>query len=437
MKEPIVKVENLRVIYNQGKSNEARSLEAINLKIFPNEYVIIYGPSGCGKSTLLYAIAGLQLPTYGEVTVEGRDISKMTKKEKVDLHRNRIGMIFQAFYLIPSVNVLDNVCLPQVFAGREKEERLKEAVRLLRRFGIAEQFNKFPSQLSGGQQQRVAIARSLVNNSQIILADEPVGNLDSESAENVLKILKELNEIDKKTIIMVTHNHTHLRFADRIIYMEDGRITSEEINKDKRPLDLVKEEIMEQPLDISPELKILMRTFKNLSIQQIGVLLTPFKSKQLMTHTLSELTDEQFNAAENIVKEFLFNNIDLATLEKNLDLELDKGGAGWNKQRSRSFVIRIKGITDQLAIINSGKIDEAAKSLADHLVNNFHIKMNAGIKIRLVNFLKLRLENRLDCFELQKRLDAPVLLGGAGLYKNTAEKLTKEVEMIMLLKYAG
>ena len=149
--EPLISVDKLRIIYNQGKSNEMRALEETNVDIFPKEYVIIYGPSGCGKSTLLYSIAGLQKPTYGDITIEGKDFSKMTQKEMLELHQIGIGLVFQAFYLIPSLTILDNVCLPRAFRGERVSERRKVGIQLLRRFGIVEQADKYPSQLSGGQ----------------------------------------------------------------------------------------------------------------------------------------------------------------------------------------------------------------------------------------------------------------------------------------------
>ena len=195
---PIIKTKGLKVIYNEGKPNEVRSLEGVDVSIYPQEYIIIFGPSGCGKSTLLYSISGLQRPTYGEVEVEGKKIFEMSKKEMLKLHQTGVGMIFQAFYLVPSLRVIDNVGLPKSFLGERPSVRKESAMQLLRRFSIAEQHNKFPNQLSGGQKQRVSIARSLINNPSIILADEPVGNLDSESAKNVMQILKELNEVDKK-----------------------------------------------------------------------------------------------------------------------------------------------------------------------------------------------------------------------------------------------
>ena len=436
MSEPCIKVDQLRVIYNKGKSNEVRSLDGVSVDIYPEEYIIIYGPSGCGKSTLLYGISGLQAPTYGDVIVLGKNLAQMSKKEKVEFHQTSIGMVFQAFYLIETLTVLDNVCLPKVFRGENLKERRLAAMELLRRFGIAEQSDRFPAQLSGGQKQRVSIARALVNNPEIILADEPVGNLDSESAQNVLDIFKEINEQDKKTLIMVTHNPEHLVYADRIIHMKDGKKVSEEINKDKRPKDAVKKDVTAAPEEISSELKLLMRTFKNLSLQQVGVLLIPFKAKQLLSHILSELSEEQVGSAENLLKEFLFKNIDDGGLVEKLDLDFDRGGAGWNKIRATSFADRVKNIMTQTEALN-GNQELGIVSFSDYLSHLYHLKLADDVMIRFRAFLKLRIENKIDRFGLQQRLDAPKALGGAGLYKGTAEKVVREVELIMLLKYSA
>lgn len=436
MSEPVIEVKKLSVIYNQGKPNEIRSLEDINVKIYPEEYVIICGPSGCGKSTLLYTIAGLQSATSGEAIIEGKDLAKMNKEEMVELHQMKIGMIFQAFYLIPSIHVLFNVCLPKIFRGIDKKTRQEGGIKLLRRFGIAEQAKKFPSQLSGGQKQRVAIARSLVNNPNIILADEPVGNLDSESAENVLNILKELNEVDKKTVILVTHNAEHLHYADRILHMRDGRIVSEEVNKDKRPKEALEEEIAKEPDIISSELKLLMRTFRNFSPQQIGGLLIPYKAKQLINHIITELTEEQIAAAENFLKDLLFKNIEMEAFEKNIDLELNEGGAGWNKLRAKSFSIRVNDISGQAEAL-AGDYRQALPGFADYLLRVFALKVQPEIRARLITFLRLRLENKIDAFGVQERLDAPVSVGGVGLYKNTSEKMMREIEIVMLLRYSA
>jgi putative ABC transport system ATP-binding protein len=436
MNDPIIIVDKLRVIYNQGKSNETRALEETSLQIYPHEYVIIFGPSGCGKSTLLYSISGLQKPTYGDVSIENISIVKMSRKEELELHQTKIGMVFQAFYLIPSLDILDNVCLPKVFRSEAPSARRLAGIQLLRRFGIAEQADKFPSQLSGGQKQRVAIARSLVNNPDIILADEPVGNLDSESAENVLKILKELNEVDKKTVVMVTHNPEHLPYADRVIYMKDGRIIKEEVHKEKRPISERKapEIIPDEPSENS-ELQILMNSFKSLLPQQVDVLLVPFKAKQLLSHLLSELSDEQVSMAEAFMKELLFRNIDTTAFAEHLDLDLDEGGAGWNKLRAQSFAERTSMIIDQAKQIKESP-EKAPSTLATYLAGFFHLKLSDEQQLRLQAVLKMRLDNQIGQTELQKKLDTSLSQNGVSLHKRTAEKIVREIEIIMLLKYS-
>jgi putative ABC transport system ATP-binding protein len=455
MSEPIISVEKMKIIYNQNKSNEVRSLDGIDLQIYPQEYVIIHGPSGCGKSTLMYSIGGFQIPTEGEVTVEGKKISKMSAREIVDLHQIGVGMIFQAFYLIPTLTVLDNVCLPRTFMGENLKTRREAGMNLLQRFGIMEQADKFPSQLSGGQKQRVAIARSLINNPAIILADEPVGNLDSESAKNVLQILKNLNEVDKKTIIMVTHNPEHLYYGDRIIHMKDGKIVGEEVNKEKRPLDFFEnarkvavgdkkaEESAkdnQEKIDVPNELKLLMRMFKGLDAAQLGALLVPFKAKQLLSYVLADLNDEQLNSAENFLKELLFKNIKIEELPKKLDVSFEEGGANWNKTRAESFSYRIDEIMQQVEFqtqIGKGKREEAVLHMCDYLQSAFRLHLDEVTKPRFHSFIGLRFDNKMDGYELKKQLDLSKILGGVGLNKITAEKLIRELEIIMLLKYTG
>ena len=434
MSDPIIVVDKLRIIYNQGKSNETRALEETNLSIYPQEYVIIFGPSGCGKSTLLYSISGLQSPTYGDVLISGTSIAKMTRREELELHQTKIGMVFQAFYLISSLDILDNVCLPKVFRGEAPSERKQVGIQLLRRFGIVEQADKFPNQLSGGQKQRVAIARSLVNNPEIILADEPVGNLDSESAENVLKILKELNTVDKKTIIMVTHNPEHLIYADRVIHMKDGRVIKEEVFKEKRPIEAKKKpEEIDSPE--SSELKMLMASFKSLLPQQVDVLLVPFKAKQLLSHLLSELSEEQVSMAEAFLKELLFKNIDTNIFKERLVLDLDEGGAGWNRLRADSFAARTQTILDQSQKLKASP-ETGAVTLQEYLTEHFHLKLSEEQKLRLQATLKLRLESKIGQLEMQRRLDTRITENGVGLHKGTAEKMVREIEIIMLLKYS-
>ena len=332
--------------------------------------------------------------------------------------------------------------------GESLKERREAGMKLLQHFGIAEQAYKFPNQLSGGQKQRAAIARSLVNNPQIILADEPVGNLDSESAKNVLQILKDLNEIEKKTIIMVTHNPEHLFYGDRIIHMKDGKIIGEEVNKEKRSLDYFekkRKEALEQgegqeKIDVPNDLKLLMRTFKNLNGTQLGALLVPFKAKQLMSHVVSELNEEQLRLAENFLKELLFNNIQMRDFPKKLDLKFEEGGANWNKRRAQSFSARIEQILLQAQLqkkmIKENKRDNAYLQMCQYLETYFNLHMDEKARLLFQNFIKLRFANKMDSLELRRQLDLPKIMGGVGLNSVTAEKIVREVEIIMLINFS-
>jgi putative ABC transport system ATP-binding protein len=244
---PLIKIEKLSIVFDEGKSNEVRALDNIDLEIYPHEYLILFGPSGCGKSTLLNVISGLLKPTSGKVEIEGKEITNFTEKEKLEFHRHRVGMIFQSFFLVPTLSIIENVCLPRSFTGDDSLARRQDATNFLKRFGIEAQAEKFPNDLSGGQRQRVAIARALMNSPSIIVADEPVGNLDSKATYNVLSILNELNDVDKKLIVLVTHDPAHLAYGNRVIHMQDGKITKiVEVFKKVTPTEKGEEEYLEE-----------------------------------------------------------------------------------------------------------------------------------------------------------------------------------------------
>lgn len=226
-REAIIKTDNVGVIYDKGRLSETKALADINITIYKEDFVVFFGPSGCGKSTLLYALSGIEKPTSGKIIISEKDITQFSPLEFAKFHRTQIGMVFQAYNLIPTLTVLDNVALPQIFRGVSREKRRSRAKILLQRFGIFPQAERLPTELSGGQQQRVGIARALINEQPIIFADEPVGNLDSKSAKIVLDILYDLNVKDKKTVILVTHDPSLLRYATHIIYMKDGGIVGE------------------------------------------------------------------------------------------------------------------------------------------------------------------------------------------------------------------
>ena len=205
-----------------------RALDGVSVVIEPGEFVSILGPSGSGKSTLLNMMAGLDAPTTGEVLVKGLDLARMSDAALSDLRLREIGFVFQSFNLFPALTVADNVAWPLEFAG-VKRARIRAAVReALASVGMAGRETRRPGELSGGEQQRVAIARALVNRPSIILADEPTGNLDSRTGDSILDLLKDLNERDGVTVIMVTHRNDAVSWGSRTIEMRDGRIRSAE-----------------------------------------------------------------------------------------------------------------------------------------------------------------------------------------------------------------
>jgi putative ABC transport system ATP-binding protein len=233
LKKILVSIRHLSVTYFPGKSNEVQALKDISLEINEGEFIIFFGPSGCGKSTLLYSIAGLERNIEGDVIIQEKNIAHISEKGLEHFHQSTVGMIFQSFYLIASLSVRRNVLLPRIILGSGIRERERKATKLLEHFGVLRQANKLPTELSGGQQQRVSICRSLMNDPVILMADEPVGNLDSKSADDVMTLLRKLNDKEKKTILLVTHDPSHLHHAHRIYYLNDGKITAVKENSEE------------------------------------------------------------------------------------------------------------------------------------------------------------------------------------------------------------
>ena len=221
MSSTIIDLENVGKTYEMGDTT-VEALKGSNVEIEEGEFVAVMGPSGSGKSTLMNMIGALDTPSSGEVFVGEEAISGLEEDELALLRSEKIGFIFQQFNLIPSMNATENVALPMLFRGVSKKERTERAEEILTRVGLGERLHHMPSELSGGQRQRVSIARSLANDPDIILADEPTGNLDSETGENIMDLLTELNE-EGKTIIMVTHDENDAEYADRIIKIVDGK----------------------------------------------------------------------------------------------------------------------------------------------------------------------------------------------------------------------
>ncbi|MCE5202779.1 MAG: ABC transporter ATP-binding protein [Coriobacteriales bacterium] len=223
---PIVETKGLTRVYGEG-SNAVTALDAVDLAVEPGEFVAVMGPSGCGKSTLLNLIGGLDAPTSGSVVIDGRDIAHMSEAEVTALRRRRIGFVFQFFNLIPVLDAAENVALPLVLDGVKAAEAKATAIEWLARVGLQDLAGRKPDELSGGQQQRVAIARALVTDPALILADEPTGNLDSRSSDDIARLLKEVSVTWGRAILMVTHDPRIAAHADRIVFMRDGRVVDD------------------------------------------------------------------------------------------------------------------------------------------------------------------------------------------------------------------
>ena len=218
----IIKLQNINKIYRTDEI-ETVALENVNLEVEKGEFLSIMGPSGCGKSTLSNIIGLLDTPTDGTVSINDLDTSKLSDKQLAQFRNKTLGFVFQSFHLINSLNVLDNVMLPLLYRSMSDKERKEAAKLMLERVGLSHRAYHYPAQLSGGQCQRVAIARAIVGNPEIILADEPTGNLDSKMGSEIMELLHELNIKDGRTIVMVTHNEAQANETSRIVRFFDGR----------------------------------------------------------------------------------------------------------------------------------------------------------------------------------------------------------------------
>jgi putative ABC transport system ATP-binding protein len=223
----MMEVVDATKIYDHGR-HKVQALRGVSLRVEAGEFVAIMGPSGSGKSTLMHLLGGLDTPTTGQVLFRGKDLRKMTDRERSLLRRNRVGFVFQAFNLLATLTAVENVALPLLLGSRPRREARERAMATLERVHLSHRADHFPDEMSGGEMQRVAVARALVTEPEAVLCDEPTGNLDSANSEDILQLLRQLPEKDRRAVVMVTHDPHAAGYGDRVVQIKDGLIENDE-----------------------------------------------------------------------------------------------------------------------------------------------------------------------------------------------------------------
>lgn len=419
---PIIKMEHVNFWYNLGKSYELQALKDINVEIKQGEYAAFFGPSGSGKTSILYLIAGVEPSQQGRILINGHDIGKFNKKELAVYRQIGVGIVFQQFNLIPTLTVLNNVALPMTFLGIDAKKRETEALRLLGRLGIENLAQRLPHELSGGQQQRVGIARALANNPPIIIADEPLGNLDSVNSKKVLEFFKELNEKDNRTVIMVTHEAWSLRDVRKIFYLRDGIITkTEETNPDN-----VKESVTKELFGMmgGPQATPL----EILSSSLAGVLLRGFSK-------------EEVNRFQFYLGQRLNNRIGVYEFKNILDKPYRQGGVGLWKQKANSISTYIEDIINQRRRIEDIHIElenDPGSPLINDIINlrNWLLIDHKGAinelqAIRMDELINERVRNIITTAHFQKALNLPKSQFGVGFSLHTSQALAEKLDLAL------
>lgn len=431
MIEPIIRIKNMSVIYNKGKDNEFRAADNTSMDIYPGEYIIFFGPSGCGKSTTLYTILGVLPPTEGTVIVKGENPYTYTADEMVHYQTMVIGIMYQAFYLISSLTIADNVTLPLIFKGIHPTERKKRAQELLDRFGIGKHGHKLPDALSGGQIQRVSVARAFVNDPEILLADEPVGNLDSKSADAVMDTLDGINRREKKTIILVTHDAKYLPYAHRVIHIKDGRVVRIVPNPEKEQI-----AHLDQQSSLVTEMEQLAKIHPYLSPSELKV-------KSLINYLTQDFNFEQISRLEEFVKLMIDGKIDGKSFDKLLTNKYKDGGVGIDPGLAKVMTKKIDKILAQAKDIRryrrrmeSNNFFESEEGLINKLVADLlsecEKKLNAKEKKAFKELVYRRISGLIKKNGFEEALSTSIDKGGMGFDRKLANRVTQYFEKLLI-----
>ncbi len=427
----IIQTKDVDVTYNNGKSNEFKALKGVTCEIAAREYIIFFGPSGCGKSTLLYSIFGVLEPSSGDVIVKGDSIYKYEPMDLVMYQRKTMGIMYQSFNLIPSLTVLDNVQLPLIFAGFPPSTRERTAMDLLDRFGIAHVAHKRPGLLSGGQQQRVSVARSLVNDPEILIADEPVGNLDFVSAEAVMNTLQEINMNDKKTVLLVTHDAKYLPYAHRVFYLDYGRIDRIVPNPEKRQI------IKVRPGEtIVTELEQLARIYPYDSPEQLRV-------KSIVNFLTQNLSYDQIVRLEKMTQHVIEGVLSKEQFGALMTTDYEAGGCGIKPKQAKEMtekmytileqsedVVRFRRVSRDQNTIDLARL-ELIKHIHKYMVEECHVELDSKLLEQLTKMVTVRVFGYITREEFHRQLRMPADEGGGGFDIYLAADLSRYLEKLI------
>lgn len=432
MGKPIIFGDKIEITYNLGKENEFKANKGATVEIFDQEYIILFGPSGCGKSTLLYCMFGVLEPSAGKMYVNGESIYDFSPMQMVHFQRKTMGIMYQSFNLIPSITVLDNVALPLIFDGVPPGERYDRGMELCRRFMIDKVAHKRPTLLSGGQQQRVSVARSLVNDPQILIADEPVGNLDSITAAQVMDTLAEINAKDKKTVLLVTHDAKYLPYAHRIVYMTDGRVERIVPNPEKR-----------QILKLAPGTTIVTE------IEQIARIY-PYDSpnelqvKSIVNYLIEELTFDQITRLQKITEAVISGRMEGGTYLRSLMADFDSGGVGLPVARATEMAGKLMSINEHALDIQRfrrAKTGEGVQirnmefinRIAEFVAGQFDLSLDATGKQHFEDAIAQRIGGFIKRDEFADQVGLSQKEGGVGLNKKQSFDVSRLIEKLIAL----
>lgn len=421
----VVEMEKVNLWYNKEKVTEVHAIKDVSLSIKEGEYVAFFGPSGCGKTSILYSISGIDRYQSGSVKINDLDLTEKTNEELAICRQTDIGIVFQQFNLIPSLTVLQNVTLPMMFLGRGLEESNQEGLRLLARLDLTSYAKRFPFELSGGQQQRVGIARALANNPPIIVADEPLGNLDSVSAKNVLAFLKELNEKDGRTIIMVTHEAWSLRDVGKVFYMKDGAVVETEDQSETTIAESLSKKL-----------------YRQLSKSQGEEKAESVPASVLSHFLMRGYSPEEIERFENFLQKRMTGTIDGEQFYIEIDKPFRDGGVGFWKQKARRVAQYIEEVINERHDIEAifarmekspelSIYDEVHK-IEEWISKEYEGKLSDFQRIQLQEHITKRIKGITNGEQFRASLRESRHKQGVGLSLRSAQLFSERMELLLL-----